>query len=241
MSIDERGPALRTLSRLRDVALPVVERPLDRLSLVGSGTFLPNDRFPWIGELEAGFDDIRAELDAVLADGRPIPTFQDVLPSQAQLTADDKWRTFMFYGYGHRVPDNCARCPRTDALLSRIPGMSTAFFSILSPGKHIPAHRGFYKGVLRYHLSLKVPQDRERCRIRVGSDIHAWEERTSVVFDDTFEHEVWNETDEERVVLFVDFARPLPEPASTLNRAVIRFISNLPEIRRAARNQIPPS
>ena len=235
-----RGSAVRALGRVRDKALPVIERPIDRLSLVGSGAFLPNDRFPWIAELEAGFDEIRAELDEVLGDGGEIPTFQTVLPSQEQLTSDDKWRTFMFYGYGHRVEANCARCPRTDELLNRIPGMTTAFFSILSPGKHIPAHRGFYKGVLRYHLSLKVPEERERCWIRVGEDVHAWSEGTSVVFDDTYDHEVWNDTDEERVVLFVDFVRPLPPPASYLNRAAIRFIANLPEIRRAARNQIPP-
>ena len=103
-------------------------------------------------------------------------------------------------------------CPRTAALMREIPGMTTAMFSILSPRKHILDHRGPYKGVLRYHLGLIVPRDAEACRIRVGEDIRHWEEGKSMIFDDTFNHEVWNDTDETRVVLFVDVLRPLPVP-----------------------------
>ena len=96
--------------------------------------------------------------------------------------------------------------------MREIPGMTTAMFSILSPRKHILDHRGPYKGVLRYHLGLIVPEDAERCRIRVGEDVRHWEEGKSMIFDDTFNHEVWNDTDETRVVLFVDVLRPLPFP-----------------------------
>lgn len=235
-----RTAATNALSRIRDGVLPLIERPFDRWSLVGSGEFLPTERFPWIADIEAGCSDIRAELNAVLHDRERIPLFQDVLPSQTLLTSDDRWRTFMLYGYGHRVEENCRRCPNTDALLRQIPGMTTAFFSILAPGKHITAHRGFWKGVLRYHLGLIVPAT-GRCEIRVGNQIRSWIECGSLVFDDTFEHEVWNETNEERVVLFVDFERPLPGPAASVNRRVIRTIANLPEIRRAARAQRPIS
>ena len=102
--------------------------------------------------------------------------------------------------------------------MREIPGMKTAMFSILSPRKHILDHRGPYKGVLRYHLGLIVPEDAESCRIRVGEDFRHWEEGKSMIFDDTFNHEVWNDTDETRVVLFVDVLRPLPEPEATINR-----------------------
>ena len=87
-------------------------------------------------------------------------------------------------------------------------------FSILSPHKHILPHCGPYKGVLRYHLGLIVPEDAENCRIRVGDDIRHWEPGKPLIFDDVFNHEVWNDTDETRVVLFVDVERPLPEPES---------------------------
>jgi beta-hydroxylase len=121
--------------------------------------------------------------------------------------------------------------------MEQIPGMKTAMFSILSPRKHILDHRGPYKGVLRYHLGLIVPQDAEACRIRVGEDYRHWEAGRSMIFDDTYNHEVWNDTDETRVVLFVDVLRPLPEPWSTINRLIVKAIGYSPFVLDAKRNQ----
>ena len=115
--------------------------------------------------------------------------------------------------------------------------MTTAMFSILSPRKHILDHRGPYKGVLRYHLGLIVPRDAEACRIRVGEDVRHWEEGKSMIFDDTFNHEVWNDTDETRVVLFVDVLRPLPFPESAINRLIVKAIGLSPFVLDAKRNQ----
>jgi beta-hydroxylase len=142
----------------------------------------------------------------------------------------------MLYAYGRKIVENCRCCPETTRLIETIPGMKTAFFSILGPRKHIPEHRGPYTGVLRYHLGLIVPRQKEACRIRVDSDIAHWEEGRSVVFDDTYSHEVWNDTDEERVVLFVDFARPLPFPMSVLNEAVIRLFSRTGFVQKIVEN-----
>jgi beta-hydroxylase len=128
-------------------------------------------------------------------------------------------------------------CPRTAALMEEIPGMKTAMFSILSPRKHILDHRGPYKGVLRYHLGLIVPEQEEACRIRVGDEIRHWEEGKSMIFDDTFNHEVWNDTDETRVVLFIDVLRPLPFPESAINRLIVRAIALSPFVLDAKRNQ----
>src|SRR5581483_6553925 len=99
-----------------------------------------------------------------------------------------------FCAYGVRVDENCRRCPETTRILKTIPGMQTAFFSILQPDMHIDPHSGPYGGVLRFHLALKVPEPRTACRIRVGGDIRSWEEGKSLVFDDTYEHEAWNES-----------------------------------------------
>jgi beta-hydroxylase len=115
--------------------------------------------------------------------------------------------------------------------------MTTAMFSILSPRKHILDHRGPYKGVLRYHLGLIVPRDAEDCKIRVGEDFRHWMQGESMVFDDTYNHEVWNDTDETRVVLFVDVLRPLPFPESLINRAIVKAISYSPFVLDAKRNQ----
>jgi len=128
-------------------------------------------------------------------------------------------------------------CPGTAALMEQIPGMKTAMFSILSPRKHILDHRGPYKGVLRYHLGLIVPREAEACRIRVGDDVRHWEEGKSLIFDDTFNHEVWNDTDETRVVLFVDVLRPLPAPESKINKLIVKAIGLSPFVLDAKRNQ----
>ena len=116
--------------------------------------------------------------------------------------------------------------------------MKTAMFSILAPHKHIPDHCGPYKGIVRYHLALKVPEPRDQCRIRVGDEIVTWEEGRSLIFDDTYEHEVWNDTDGERVVLFVDVVRPLRFPMNLVNAGVIWAIAHSPFILDAKRRHL---
>jgi beta-hydroxylase len=217
--------------------LAPIERFIGKRSLVGDATFFPNDRFPWIEHVEANWETIREELEGVLADHEALPNFQDISKDQIEITDDDRWKTFFLYGYGFKAPLGIEMCPKTAALMRQIPGMTTAMFSILSPRKHILDHRGPYKGVLRYHLGLIVPREAEQCRIRVGQDIRHWEQGKSLVFDDTFNHEVWNDTDETRVVLFVDVLRPLPSPWSHVNRAIVKAIGYSPFVLDAKRNQ----
>jgi ornithine lipid ester-linked acyl 2-hydroxylase len=214
-----------------------LERPIAHYSSVGNTTFFESDQFDWVADLEANWKMIRQELDQVLKYQDNLPNFQDLSPDQASLTQDDRWKTYFFYAYGLQAPKNCDHCPNTTRLLEKIPGMKTAFFSILLPGKHIPEHRGPYKGVLRYHLGLIVPEPREKCRIRVGDDVRHWQEGKSLIFDDSFPHEAWNETDGVRVVLFVDVSRPLPFPWSVINESVIRLIAESPFVQDANANQ----
>jgi beta-hydroxylase len=180
---------------------------------------------------------IRDEAQALLAHQSELANFQDISKDQIEITDDDRWKTFFIYGYGFEAKLGVELCPRTAALMREIPGMKTAMISILSPRKHILDHRGPYKGVLRYHLGLIVPEDAESCRIRVGEDYRHWEEGSSLIFDDTFNHEVWNDTDETRVVLFVDVMRPLPSPESAINEGIVKAIGYSPFVLDAKRNQ----
>ena len=214
-----------------------VDRFIARHSKVGDPAVFSPDTFAWTGPLEAEWRTVRAELDEVLRDRERLPSFQDISEDQARISQDDRWKTFFLYGYGYKMSENCRRCPETTRLIEQVPGMTTAFFSVLAPGKHIPAHRGPYKGVIRYHLGLKVPEPREQCRIRVGDQIATWAEGHSLIFDDTYEHEVWNDTDGERVVLFMDVIRPLRFPASWVNVLAFNLIRLSPYVQRARRNQ----
>ncbi|HTC73725.1 MAG TPA: aspartyl/asparaginyl beta-hydroxylase domain-containing protein, partial [Solirubrobacteraceae bacterium] len=208
--------------------LAPLERFIGQRSMVGDATFFPLERFPWVSHIEQNWTVIRDEAARLLEDQAELASFQEISKDQIEITDDDRWKTFFIYGYGFEAKLGVQMCPQTAALMRQIPGMRTAMISILSPRKHILDHRGPYKGVLRYHLGLIVPQNAESCRIRVGEDIRHWQEGQSMIFDDTFNHEVWNDTDETRVVLFVDVLRPLPFPESLINRAIVKAIGYSP-------------
>lgn len=195
----------------------------------GDRAFFETDRFPWARALESDWLRIRAELDAVMGQLSEVPNFPDLSPDQKVLAQGTDWKTFMLFVYGHQIAENTARCPETARLLNAVPGMKTAFFSILAPHTHLPEHCGPYKGVLRYHLGLIVPEERG-CRIRVKQEVRQWHEGESLIFDDSHPHEAWNPSEQARVVLFVDFVRPLAFPLSLLNRLMLWRLSSRPFI-----------
>jgi len=235
-SVRERASELIVEGGFR--LIQVLEKLIARYSLVGNSPFLPPERFSWIPAFEAEWKMIRSELDQVMTYRDDLPNFQDIQSDQATLTDDDRWKTFFFYGYGFKSEANCARCPRTARLLQGVPGMTTAFFSILAPHKRIPPHRGPWKGVLRYHLGLMVPEPAADCGIEVGGQVAHWQEGRSLVFDDSFEHSAWNDTDGTRVVLFMDVIRPLRAPGSWLNQAVIKAVALSPYVQDAKRRHL---
>jgi aspartyl/asparaginyl beta-hydroxylase (cupin superfamily) len=230
MPVTTKERALNVANEAGAAVLRGLERVVLRSSDVPPTPFLPLETFGWIPGLEADWRTIRAELDEVLSYRDQLPNFQDISIDQASITDDDKWKTYFFFGYGFRAEGNCRRCPETARLLDAIPGMTTAFFSILSPHKHIGAHRGPWRGVLRYHLALKVPEPTASAGIRVGDQVAHWHEGDSLLFDDGYEHEAWNDTDGVRVVLFADVIRPLRRPADQFNRALIKAIGCSPYI-----------
>lgn len=209
-------------------ALHAVERAYVRASLHGEAEVHRTVDFPWVPALEAAWPAIRAELDAVMQRDEPIPPFQAISPQQATITQDERWRTYVLYAYGAKATRNCRECPATAAAVERIPGMKSALFSILSPGKHIPPHRGPYKGLLRCHLGLRIPGPPGTARLRVGATHTTWTEGKALIFDDTLEHEVWNDSAEDRVVLFIDFLRPMRPPLDWLNDRILKWIVGSP-------------
>jgi aspartate beta-hydroxylase/beta-hydroxylase len=120
---------------------------------------------------------------------------------------------------GEKPAANRQRCPQTAAALDRIPGLFQAFFSILDGGKSVPAHWGPYRGYIRYHLGLIVPEQNPPT-LRVRDQYHTWREGQSILFDDSWDHEVINTSTSDRVVLIVDVRRPMALPFRSLNRVV---------------------
>jgi aspartyl/asparaginyl beta-hydroxylase (cupin superfamily) len=179
--------------------------------------FFDRQHFPWMAQLEAQTDAIRAEFLAMVArDGGNVRPYvqQEAGTPQNKWTALDgslDWGASFLWEYGVRNQAVCAACPQTVAALEAlpradIPGRApSAFFSLLKPRSRIPAHSGVTNTRAIIHLPLVVPPG---CFFRVGGETRAWEEGVAFAFDDTIDHEAWNDSDHLRVVLIFDVWNP---------------------------------
>jgi beta-hydroxylase len=162
------------------------------------------------------------------------------------------WKSFMFKS-GEFIEENCALAPRTADLLRGLPGVYTAFFSVLEPNQHIKAHWGYWKGFVRYHLGVMIPDNNadKKCWIRVNPEAQArggdraaieqgetyhWHNGEAVLFDDTFLHDAANDTDQVRVVLFLDVARKMPWRLSLMNRLFLWIAHREKSVREVRTN-----
>jgi beta-hydroxylase len=159
--------------------------------------FIDPAAFEFVSRLEAQWQDIRNEYLAL-----PCDLFDPWVQRQMH---GGGWTVFGLFAMGREIADACARCPRTARALGGVPGLSMAGFSRLAPKTHVKPHRGWAASVYRLHLPLVVPAG---CRLRVGAETRAWEQGRCLIFDDTVEHEAWNDSDEPRAVLLLDFLRP---------------------------------
>lgn len=216
--------------------LSAVERLNLKSARLGNPPIYATDIFPWAGEIESEWQLIRTELDRVLLRQSELPSFQSISQDVATINTDTGWKTFFLCGYGNVSKKNIQRCPETWRLLQKIPGLRAAMFSVFEPGKHLPAHRGPYNGVLRFHLGLKVDEQSDRLAIRVRDTLCHWREGEALIFDDAYDHEAWNHTESTRVVLFVDFDKPLRWPAKMINAAILGAAMFTPFVREGVDN-----
>lgn len=212
-----------------------LEKMIIKNSLVGSSSFFDNSWFPWIPFIEENIPVMKEEMERVLTRINDLPNFQDISIEQQYVTRGEaKWKIFPFIAYGVNMAELETDCPKTTQLLQHIPGIKTAMYSILLPNFHVPIHRGPYRGVLRLHIPLKLPTNPKDCKIEVGNEVRCWEENKCLIFDDGLLHQVWNNSEEIRVVIFIDFLRPLRFPWHRINQHVVKLISKTNFIQRAA-------
>ena len=224
MALSPRMKRIRkSIAKWGDRRRDDVEAWLGRKSLVESTELMSTAYFPWIAELESHWETIRDELANVMPNRAGLPALQDLSPLQNTITKENVWKVFIFDAYGMKSQENRRRCPKTAALIDAIPDCEVAFFSVLEPGAHLTAHRGAYKGLIRTHLGLMVPEPNEKIRMNVGKETIHWHEGQCVLFDDTYRHEVWNDTDGVRVVLLIDVPRPFPPVLAAVNKTLLRL------------------
>lgn len=215
---------------------PWFNRAIARFSTVPNAPLLDPSWFPWMAELQGDWRRIRAEAERILSERDAVPLLNEISPDHARIAGDQKWRSFFLHGYGYRIAENCARAPQTAAALADVPGLNSAFFSILAPGAHIPRHRGVTKGLITAHLGLIVPAEAELCHMRVADHSAHWRLGEWLVFDDSQHHEVWNATEETRVVLLIQFVRPARFPGSLIAGLFLAGIRRSAFIQDARRN-----
>lgn len=214
------------------------------------------DDYPELRTIEAGYEDVRRECEHLLR-------FREQLTDVSALGGDYTkagihtihWKAFMLKS-GSFIEENCAYAPKTAALLRQMPSVYNAFLSILEPRQYVTPHWGYYKGFVRYHMGVVIPANNaeKKCWLRVNAD-HAdnarrdkaliergtkycWQNGRGVVFDDTYLHDAANESDEVRVVLWLDVARKLPGVLALYNRALLSAAYHEPSIRRFRENAV---
>jgi len=190
--------------------------------------FYPRELFPWLASLEAATAEVRAEFEQVFVEDQnrlePYIAYPEGVPIDQwrELNRSRRWSVFYLWRDGTPNEKNLARCPRTAALLAKMPlhdvprHAPTAFFSILDAHTQIPAHTGVTNTRVIAHLPLVLPG---QCRFRVGSETREWRMDEAWVFDDTIEHEAWNDSDSPRAILIFDVWNPFINESE---RALIR-------------------
>lgn len=183
------------------------------------------ETYPALDAVTKAYPAIRKEFDQLAAEGLTLPQYHEVDSGERAIssTTPKRWNVFVLECLGYKVALNCQRCPETCRALENVPNMIQAFFSILDPGKSVPKHEGPYLGYLRYHLGLRVPKD-DPPKIVVNGQDYVWKEGEAVLFDDSWPHEVINNSNELRAVLIVDVRRPLPMTADLVNGFVTNVV-----------------
>ena len=216
------GEDLKRFDLSRDAFLAgkkvyVPEPALLHYPMLPAEQFFDRRHFPWLEQLEAATETIREELVVVLREDleqmEPYIQYPPGVPVNqwVELNHSPRWNSYFLWKDGTKDEGHCARCPRTSALLDTLPMLRqsgfgpTAMFSVLAPRTHIPPHSGSTNTRCLVHLPLILPGP---SRFRVGNETREWKMGEAWVFDDTIEHEAWNDADQTRVILILDIWNP---------------------------------
>ncbi|WP_137933855.1 aspartyl/asparaginyl beta-hydroxylase domain-containing protein [Mesorhizobium comanense] len=215
------------MSQLYDLASGAVrrvyEKRIDAPPILDCATDFPN-----AAKFIAAWQEIRDE--ALAANPGKAPRFHDIMPEQAEISANDglDWRMLVLKAYDIGVAENLARMPVLARLLRECPEVKSAAVSFLAPRKHIPSHRGPFRGIMRFHLGLVIPRQAEGRPATIMMINHQEKRITDgegMLWDDTFLHEVMNNSDEGRVALLLDVWRPhMPLDMEILSRLIVRGV-----------------
>ncbi len=199
--------------------------PAYLLSRVSTGARLPPvATFPQLKLLQDNWETIRDEALALYGQGHI--AIKNDLPGSS-FYKDNRWKSFYLKIYDNDIPSAKALAPKTLALIEQIPGMNLALFAVLMPGKRLTQHHDPFAFSLRYSLGLSTPNS-EKCGLMVNGEHYVWRDGDSVLFDETYIHSAYNDTEIPRVILMTDVDRPMRlAPVQWLYFRFARFFNSL--------------
>ena len=217
------------MNLLYDQTATMIRRIYDS-RIVGPPVLDLEEHFPSGTRFVEAWPALRDEAMGVAKRLVEVPRFHEIMPEQTAISANDSkdWRMFIIKAYGAEVPANKARCPTLAAIVDKLPEVLSASYSFMAPGKQIPAHRGPFRGVLRFYLVLSMPQladGRPGAVLKVADHEYRLEDGDCMLWDDTYAHEAWNESGSVRTVLLLDVWRPrMPADMQLFSRALISIV-----------------
>ncbi|GLQ88410.1 aspartyl/asparaginyl beta-hydroxylase domain-containing protein [Dyella flagellata] len=224
------------MSLLYDLSANAVRRlydaRIDTPPVLDTGVY-----FPAATRFAEAWQALRDEALAVATHIQAIPRFHEVMPAQTPISANDgrDWRVYLLKVYGTGFPRHMAACPILAQLIASTPDVLSATLSFLAPRKHIPPHRGPFRGVLRFQLGLSVPVDSEgrpAAVLTLDGREHRVGDGEHLLWDDTYYHEVWNHSDEPRIALLLDVRRRhMPIDMRLLSGALIASVGMAARLR----------
>jgi len=235
------------MSRLYDLSSQALRALYD--ARVGTPPVLDlANRFPDGYRFADAWEALRDEALALGQRLHEVPRFHELMAEQHAISANDghDWRMYLLKVYGNDVDEHMATCPFLGELVRTSPDVLSATLSFLAPHKHIPRHRGPFKGVLRFQLGLSVPlreDGRPAAVLRLADRDYRIGDGEAMLWDDTFPHEVWNDSDQWRIALLLDVRRrDMPADMALLSRLLIAGIGavarrRLPAMVAGGRNQ----
>jgi aspartate beta-hydroxylase len=210
----------RFYDRSSGIVRRIYEKRITAPPILDTATHFPNaDKFT------AAWQAIRDEAIAVRLE--KVPRFHDIMPEQAVISASDglDWRMMILKAYGVAIPQNIEKSPTLARLLAECPEVKSATISFLAPRKHIPRHRGPFRGVMRFHLGLRIPTEasgQPATVMMIDDREHRITDGECMLWDDTYPHEVMNNADEARIALLLDVWRPgMPLDMEILSRLIV--------------------
>ena len=212
--------------------------------------------YPKLKVLEDNYELIRKECEEILTFKEDITDVKNLMGNYTEGGIHAiKWKSFVIKS-GVFVEENCRLCPETAKLIKMIPGVRTAFFSILDPKQYITPHEGYYDGFMRYHLGVVIPNNNanQECWLRLANseipdkdlpskgDKYYWKNGEGILFNDNYTHDAKNDSDEIRVILWLDVERKLPLLLGMINTFLLNLAYSTKGVKKIAKNaSVKPS